>query len=128
MELVVASGLGAVLLGGMASSVYVASLGLDVAQNNSHGKSYAARALDQIVSDVRHALVFSERTTIAIAFTVPDRDSDGNPETIRYAWSGVAGDPLTYELNGQSGGNLVDSVDNLDFSYVVRIIDARSLD
>jgi len=120
IELLVSSALGAVLLGGMGSAVYVASQAMDIDQGASAQRASNARIIDQILRDVRHATAFSERTATAITFTVPDRDGDGQPETMRYAWSGTPGDPLTYQLNGVSGDNLAADVTSLDFSFITR--------
>jgi prepilin-type N-terminal cleavage/methylation domain-containing protein len=56
--------------------------------------------LTTFASEHRMALTVTERTPTAITFTVADRDGDGAPETIRYAWSGKSGDPLTRQVNG----------------------------
>ncbi len=61
----------------------------------------AASAIhDQIASELFYARSVTELGTNAIAFTVADRNADGVDETIRYAWSGVAGDPITRQYNG----------------------------
>jgi hypothetical protein len=48
---------------------------------------------------------------------VPDRTGDGNPETIRYAWSGTVGAPLTRQYNGGTAATIIDSVQALSFTY-----------
>lgn len=128
IELLVSSALGAVLLGGMGSAVYVASQAMDIDQGASAQRASNARAIDQILRDVRHARSFTERTSTAMTFTVPDRDGDGQPETIRYAWSGNAGDPLTYQLNGEAGDDLATDVSSLDFSFITRTMVAPVYD
>lgn len=128
IELLVSSALGAVLLGGMGSAVYVASQAMDIDQGASAQRASNARAIDQILRDARHATSFSERTSTAITFTVPDRDGDGQPETIRYAWNGTPGDPLTYQLNGATGDALAADVSSLDFSFVTRTMTALVYD
>lgn len=122
-----ASATSTLLLAGMASSLYVASRGLDIADEATATASGTARALDQITRDLQHATRFIERTSTAMTFTVPDRNGDGLPETIRYAWGGVNGDPLTYELNGVSGGALATNVSQVDFSYLTRRVFAPYL-
>ena len=57
--------------------------------------SETGRLLDLMTRDLRLALSFSERTPTAVTFTVPDRDGDGDTETIRYAWETPDGDPAT---------------------------------
>ena len=58
------------------------------------------QALVELLADLEFALAFSEKTDHALTFTVPDRDGDFISETIRYAWSGTPGDPLTRQYNG----------------------------
>lgn len=128
LELLVASALGSVLLGGMASAVYIASQAMDIDDGNAADKMANTRAIDQILRDVRHATAFTERTATAMTFAVPDRDGDGASETIRYAWAGSPGDPLTYELNGSSGEPLVTNVGVLDFGYITRLMTAPAID
>ena len=127
MELVIASSSAAILMGGMGSALYVASQSLDMAEGRTVSKGTMSRAVDQIVRDLEHARQFTERTSTAMTFTVPDRDGDGLPETIRYAWSGTVGDPLTYELNESDGGTLLDEVESLNFDYLTRTIAGSSL-
>jgi hypothetical protein len=63
---------------------------------------------------------FSERTANAVTFKVPDRTGDELPETIRYSWSGTAGDPLQIEYNGSAPATLVADVNQFDLSYSLR--------
>lgn len=56
-------------------------------------------ALGQIVEDLQTARYITGGSANSVTFVVDDRTGDGLPERITYAWSGVAGDPLTYTLN-----------------------------
>ena len=60
----------------------------------------------------------------SIEFTVPDRSdpADGTPETIRYSWSGDAGDPLLRRYNGSNPAVVADDVHHLDLSMVTRSV------
>jgi hypothetical protein len=78
----------------------------------------AQGALDQIMSEVRFATSITEATPTSIAFTVADRNHDASPETIRYAWSGVSGAPLTREYNGGAAAEVLHSVSSLALGYV----------
>ena len=60
----------------------------------------ADAAAGQVAADLKMALQITERTATAVTFTVPDRNGDSLPETLRYAWAG-AGSPLTRQYNGQ---------------------------
>ena len=88
IELLISTVTASVVLGGMASSLYVASQALDLDDGEIATRTRNSRALSRMLSDVRHALSFSEIGTHSLTFTVPDRDGDNSPETIRYAWSG----------------------------------------
>jgi hypothetical protein len=61
-------------------------------------------------SDLEFALAFSEQTATAMTFTVPDRDGDLLAETIRYAWSGTPGDPLTRQINEGAVATMLEDV------------------
>lgn len=128
VELAIASVLATLLVAGMASSVYLASEALDVAESDATNRSRTARALDQLVRDLQHAREFTERTSTALTFTVPDRDGDGQYETLRYAWGGTAGDPVTFSMNGEQGVDLIDDVKSIDFTCLEREIEAREVE
>lgn len=71
-------------------------------------------------SEHRLALTVTERTPTSITFTVADRDGDGVSETIRYAWSGVAGDPLTRKLNDDPPAVIAKDVKQFRLGYVIQ--------
>ncbi len=123
-ELLVASVSASLLLVGMSSSLYIASISLDPGANSPRQKTKAAEVLTDIMIDLKLALSFRERTATAVTFTVPDRDGDRLPETIRYAWSGTAGDPLTYQYNGSSAVNVAENVQQLQFTALTRFMAA----
>ncbi len=99
---------------------------------NAAGQATAAEAADQIAADLNVALDFTEKTPTALTFTVPNRDGDGRPETIRYAWSGANGDAsltppappwtLTREYNGGPWAALARNVRSCDFRLLYRDI------
>lgn len=123
MELLVATASATVLMAGLSSSIYVASQALQIDNGTLAAEARNGRALERLLADAREAFDFSEQTATAITFTVPDRNGDDSPETIRYAWSGSSGAPLTYEINGSASANLIEDVRQLDFGFVTRIID-----
>ena len=73
--------------------------------------------LRQIAEDLALAQHVIERETNSITVVVADRTGDGLPERIRYAWSGVAGDPLTYQLNDASAFTILESVESFGLTY-----------
>jgi type II secretory pathway component PulJ len=90
----------------------------------------------QIAADLRMATSFSERTGNVVTFTVPDRNGDGQPETIRYAWYGAGGGNITInsvvygvapntlvrQFNGGPPATLADRVQAFSFNYLVRSV------
>ena len=97
-ELTVSLGVIATLM--VATGSIMAITGRAVAMSATHAAE--ARTDDvasTIASDYRLAVNVIENTPTSITFTVADRDGDGVVETIRYAWSGTPGDPLTKQVN-----------------------------
>src|SRR2546423_1612183 len=116
LELMVSCAVMAVIMVGVTSSVLIASRGV------SHGapdkSSLAAGHIANLIAtELRTALSVTELTPAAITFTVPSRNGDATPETIRYAWSGTAGAPLTRQYNGGAAANIIDSVQSFQLTY-----------
>jgi len=128
IELLVATASAAVLMGGLASALLIASRALDLDEGSTANRTRTVEVVDQMMQDVRNALTFTERTATAMTFTVPDRNGDSSPETLRYAWSGTAGDPLTLEFNGAAAIVVVADVTTLDLTYLERFVAAPVID
>ncbi len=120
LEVMVASASATILLVGLASSVFVVSQAFDSSDVTMVRNLDAGFAADDILSDLQFATRFTERTATAVTFKVPDRNGDGADETIRYAWAGSAGDPLTKELNGSAPVSILDDVAALNLEYFTR--------
>lgn len=73
-------------------------------------------ALKRLLEEARYAVTVNEATATALEFTVADRNADGQPETIRYAWSG-AGQPLTRAYNGGAATAVSPRLSSLALSY-----------
>ena len=82
----------------------------------------ADRAMQMILMDINLATSMPERTAHAITVVVPDRDGAGQSETIRYAWDGVAGDPLTRQYNGGTATTLAENVYQCNFTYLTKTL------
>lgn len=120
LELVIAGAVSALLVGGLASMIYLANRALQGQTSGSMQIVEAKEVIDEVAGDLLYATSFSERTANAITFQRPDRDGDDMPETIRYAWSGTAGDPLLMTYNGGTPAVLADRVQTLNLSYLLR--------
>ncbi len=109
-----------VVMGAVMSAVVVATRSIDDGSSVAGTALRARTAADQVMADLRTALTVTERGQRAVTFTVPDRSGDGVPETLRYAWSGVSGEPLTRQYNGATATTVVENVQNLDFRYLLQ--------
>lgn|GEM_PF-1931470 len=122
LEMVTSMALMVIVLGGMTSAVVVASRAIDDGTDPGVLTAEAAGVLTEISAEINFARQFDELTVSSVAFRVPDRDGDGRPEKIRYAWSQVAGEPLTREYNGGPAVNIVDKVNRFALTSLVRSI------
>jgi hypothetical protein len=122
IELVMCMASATVLVGGLASTVFLSTSVLAPDSTPGADANRSAMALAQLAGDVRHAIRFTERTATAISFIVPDRNGDGLNDTIRYSWSGVAGDPLMYQINAETAVAVVNDVKQFELTAVTRDI------
>lgn len=76
-----------------------------------------SRVLSQIAEDIAQARYVIEQGANAITIVVADRTGDGNPDRVRYAWSGKEGDTLTYQLNDDNAVSLIDEVSTFSLAY-----------
>ncbi len=110
LEMIVSLISASVLLIGMGSTMYITLRATDIDATPTAAVVAGNDAVTELLSDIEFAQGFSEQTATAITFTVPDRDGDTITETIRYAWSGTPGDPLTQQVNGGPVTIVVDNV------------------
>lgn len=120
-ELVVSLGLVSVLLLAMGSVMVVSGRAVGVSAAHA-GEAKVDDAIAALAAEHRLALSILERTPTAITFTVPDRDGDLAVETIRYAWSGIAGDPLTRQYNGAVPEVVLRDVRSFQLSYIEKTV------
>lgn len=126
IEIVTSIGILSVLMWAMLSTMLIASKAIGSSDSKIAKISQGNNILQRITADLSLAQSFSERTATAVTFTVPDRNGDGSPETIRYAWSGTAGDPLTYQYNGGTVVNLAQDVHAFDLDYLLKTVTAAA--
>lgn len=116
IEVVTSMAISSILLVAIGSAMVLAGRALPASDGPMTAALSTASVVDKITAEMQYALQFSERTSQAIQFTIPDRDGDGKPEKIRYTWSGVAGAPLLRSYNGGNAAQLLPSVQSLSFS------------
>lgn len=119
VELTVSVAVMAVLIGGLASAVALASRALPDEQSPNSVTLDGYYAAEQIAGELFCAQTFTERSSTTVEFTVADRDPliNPGPEMIRYAWSGTPGDPLTRQYNAGTPANIVEDVHEFTLTY-----------
>jgi len=125
IELVIATAMSTILVGGLASSLLIANKAFLQDTTPAADASRSALVLSQLAADLRHATKFTERTAAAVTFLVPDRNGDGSPETIRYSWSGTPGHSLLYQYNTDAAIAIAANVQQFDLSAITRLIPAE---
>ena len=113
-------------MGGLSSSLYIAAQSLEVGTGTLLETRTANTALAMINRDLQSALTLSELTATSVTMTVPDRNGDDVPETIRYNWAGTAGEPLTQVYNGGSATTLAANVQSFSLAWLTRLMEGVS--
>lgn len=108
VELVLACALLAILLAAGRGAIGLAN---KAARSPSlEGSMALSAALNDITADVGCATQILTSTPNSIGVLVPDRNGDGEDDSIEYSWSGVSGAPLSRTVNGGAAEPVVPSV------------------
>ena len=110
-----------IILGAIASVMRLATKQFASASSGVSNVTKGTALLQQIIAEVAVAKTVTERTATAITFTVPDRNADGQDETIRYSWAGTAGNPLIRTYNGTSV-TIADNVYYFNATYLTKTV------
>ncbi|KAA0216469.1 MAG: type II secretion system protein [Leptolyngbya sp. PLA3] len=100
VELTISLAILGIILAGVASAFALATSALPDSRTQSTDSLRATLALMR--SDLRDAIHVRSLDAAAIECTLPDRDSNGKPEVVRYAWSEVPGSALVRTMNGDA--------------------------
>lgn len=95
-------GLAAILLVGMAAALRMSISGADTGADSNTRAVAAQGAIEQLRSELNTSTLITSLTPASIAFTIPDRDADGQPESVEYTWPGTPGSGITRTFNGSS--------------------------
>ncbi|UCD74311.1 MAG: prepilin-type N-terminal cleavage/methylation domain-containing protein [Phycisphaerales bacterium] len=120
VEMIISLVIVSIIMVGMGGALLMSSQALPGEDSRTDRITAAADVAEQIASELTYAISVTELTSTAVTFTVADRDSDSNPETIRYAWSGTAGDPLTRQYNGGGELDVAEDVHAFDLACDLR--------
>ena len=122
VELLVSVAVMIVVMGGVSSAMLLAGHAIPDGRSSLDAVVQGYQVTEGIAGELYTAQTFTERTGASVEFTVPDRDADNNPETIRYEWSGTPGDPLTREYNVAEAVTVAEDVHEYQLDYVIRTV------
>ncbi|MEO1236933.1 MAG: type II secretion system protein [Planctomycetota bacterium] len=117
-EMVVSLAVMGVLLVGMTSAVVLASKALPANRGAASATTEAARGLHQFRDELRAATELLNCAATSVTINLPDRDGDGRPQVITYAWSGSPGDPLTRTEDGGTPHDLIGAVEAFSLTFM----------
>ncbi|MEM8738726.1 MAG: prepilin-type N-terminal cleavage/methylation domain-containing protein [Planctomycetota bacterium] len=110
VEMVISLSVISLLMVGMTSAVVLASRALPSNTAPAAATADAGHALQLLRDDLRAATAVHPLGPASLTLNLPDRDGDGLPEVVAYAWAGGPDDPLTRSVNGQPPHELLDRV------------------
>ena len=122
LEVILSTAVTCTIMGAVLSTMVIASRAID--NGPTTWITTAGDAASDVTTDLSLAQGATEREDHAVTVTVPDRDADGQAETIRYSWSGTAGDPLLREYNGGSAAIVATNVHRFNLSYLTKTVAA----
>ena len=127
IEMVLSMVVLSIVLLAIGSAIVLASHAIPDAPGPSAAVATAAEVVEQIAGELSFARSFLERTANAIEFTVADRDGDLIAETIRYAFSGTPGDPLTRQYNGGTVVWIIEAAEEFELFYDTTIVNEQKV-
>jgi len=120
IEMVVALAIVSVLLVAMGSAVLLASRALPGNDGAVEVRQHARVAVNDLTGLLFEATAVTEKTDRSIEFVTADLNADAAADTLRFAWSGTPGHPLTRTINGGTPVTVVDGVQEFTLLYTIR--------
>lgn len=118
IELALSLGILTLLLGAIASMMSLAARAIPKETDSDQQVSTLRLRLADFCTDLSLAKSITSASPTDITFVVPDRDNDGTDETIRYAWSGISGDPFARTAGGVSNASMIAGVQSLSITLI----------
>ncbi|TWT59921.1 hypothetical protein [Rubinisphaera italica] len=117
MEIVVSLVATSVLTTGLMSAMFLTLKSTDLSLTNADELIDVADVLTEM-SELQFTTEILTSEIAKFEVYVPDRDNDGNEETIQYQWSGISGDPLKRKI-GLNEYDILQNVNLFEVNYVV---------
>jgi prepilin-type N-terminal cleavage/methylation domain-containing protein len=116
IEVLVSAAILSILLATASSIVALTAKSIPNGRGRASAITAAVHGLDMLSLDAACATSVSVLDPAEFELVVPDRNGDGTPETIAYAWSGTPGDPLVRRYNARSA-NVATNVSEFSLTY-----------
>ncbi len=118
-EMMVSMFIMVILMGGLTSALVVAAQTIPAGDSAPEQLIELHNLLDQIASEVKYAVTFTNPMKEDMTFSVADRSHGPvGDETIRYYWGGSSGGPLMRQYNSDAAVAVLEDVDVLEFNLV----------
>ena len=122
LELTISLVITGIIASGIFAAVAMTLRGMPTASRGAPATIAAADIVDRLITELETAVYVTERSATAIGMTLPDRNGDGIPERVRYAWTGAAGGPLTRRYNGGSVVTIAPQVDQFNLTPLIKTV------
>ena len=120
VEAAVAIALCAILMGVMGVALTNTITATDRGVDSNLRARKAGEALDQLMAEVAVATTWVQHTATTLEFQIADMRGVGHQPDILYQWSGTPGDPLYKSYDGGPQVAVLQSVQSLNFTTLVR--------
>lgn len=126
VEMILSMAVMTVLLGGISSALIIAGRAVPDLETPLKARTDGYYAAEALAGELFAARTISYRTANVVEFTVADRNADSSAETIRYSWSGVAGQPLTRQYNNGTIATMLENIYQFDLRYDMESVEGQS--
>lgn len=115
LELVVSLSIASILMAGLSAAVVISKRTLDSVSLHASSAASAQGGIQLLQNDLREARQVDSRTATSIEMKLPDRNSDGVLESVRYRWNATSG-PLETSSDGVSWRALTPELSNMQLN------------
>ncbi|MFO1065255.1 MAG: hypothetical protein U0892_15425 [Pirellulales bacterium] len=116
IEMVASLAISAILLTGVASSVYLSQRSVAKAGDQLRLRNRTEFGLQRLQQDLAEAKQVTARTSTSVSLLVPDRNGDGNADSIYYRWNASLG-PLERSTDNTTWTPLTDNIQDLSLKW-----------
>jgi|GEM_PF-3335454 len=125
VEVLLALALATIVLSALQALIMIAGRAIPDSDGVQASAVTASDALERLAAEVSVAVEVLDVSATSITFSVNDWTGDNRVETIKYGWSGVAGDPLLRAVNGGDATVLIDAAESFSLTSGTTSTDVR---